>query len=340
MCKVVGEYIQNGAAAKIADNLYVGGNTLEELLHNWENVLQALSESNLKLSPNQTVINPHETSILGWVWNNGKLRASSHKISALSTCEIPKTVRQLRSYIGAYKVLSRVIKHSSQYLDKLEAMTANRKSSEILQWTDTLLSEFSKVQKSLSTNKVIKIPKRNSQLWIVPDGAQRCPGPGIAATLYTTDDINGQCKPQLAGFFSAKLKSNQSHWQPCEIEGLAIACAVSHWSPYIIQSMHKACVLSDSKPCCQAHEKLCRGEFSTNPRVATFLSAVTRYQVSIRHISGINNSLSDFGSRNTIECNSDSCKICAFINEISNSVVRSINISDLIAGRANIPYLS
>ena len=340
MCKVVGKYIQQGVAAKIADNLYVGGSTAEELLQNWENVLQALSDSNLKLSPNQTVINPHEVSILGWVWNNGTLRASSHKVSALATCDIPKTVRQLRSYIGAYKVLSRVIKHSSQYLDKLEAMTANNKSSDILQWTDSLLAEFSKAQKSLSTNKVIKIPRRNEQLWIVPDGAQRCPGPGIAATLYSTDDINGQCKPQLAGFFSAKLKSNQSQWQPCEIEGLAIACAVNHWSPYIIQSMHKACVLTDSKPCCQAHEKLCRGEFSTNPRVATFLSAVTRYQVSIRHISGINNSLSDFGSRNTTECNSDSCKICAFINEISNSVVRNINISDLIAGRANIPYLS
>ena len=237
MCKVVGKYIQQGVAAKIADNLYVGGSTPEELLQNWENVLQALSDSNLKLSPNQTVINPHEVSILGWVWNNGTLRASSHKVSALATCDIPKTVRQLRSYIGAYKVLSRVIKHSSQYLDKLEAMTANNKSSDILQWTDSLLAEFSKAQKSLSTNKVIKIPRRNEQLWIVPDGAQRCPGPGIAATLYSTDDINGQCKPQLAGFFSAKLKSNQSQWQPCEIEGLAIACAVNHWSPYIIQSM-------------------------------------------------------------------------------------------------------
>jgi len=337
MCKVVGQYIQQGIAAKIADNLYVGGNTPEELFNNWEKVLQSLSESDLKLSPNQTVINPQEVTILGCVWNNGTLRASSHKVGALATCDIPKTVRQMRSFIGAYKVFSRVIKHSSQYLHKLESMAANKKSTDILQWNDILLAEFSKAQKSLSTNKVIKIPKRTAQLWIVPDGAQRCPGPGIAATLYTTSDEKGQGKPELAGFYKAKLKSNQSLWLPCEIEGLAIACSVNHWSPYIIQSHHKACVLTDSNPCCQAHEKLCRGEFSTNPRVAT---AVTRYKVSIRHISGINNSLSDFGSRNTTECTSESCKICAFINEISSSVVRSISIPDLIAGRANLPYLS
>ena len=118
MCKVIGKFIQQGQAAKLADNLYVGGNTPEELYANWEQILHALSECNLKLSPNQTVINPQEVTILGWIWNNGTLKASSHSITSLSTCAIPKTVRQLRSFIGAYKILSRVIKHCSQYLDK------------------------------------------------------------------------------------------------------------------------------------------------------------------------------------------------------------------------------
>ena len=292
----------------------------------------------LNATPNQTVINPQEVTILGWIWNNGTLKSSSHSITSLATCTILKTVRQLRSFIRADKILSQVIKHCSQYLDKLDSMQANKKSNEILQWDEITLSEFLKAQKALSTNKIINIPSRNSQLWIVPDGAQR--SPGIAATLYTTDDTEGIGKPKLAGFYSAKLKGNQSQWQPCEIEGLAIACSVNHWSPYIIQSDHKTCILTDNKPCVQAHEKFCRGEFSTNPRVATFLSSVTRYQVSIRHIAGINNSLSDFGSRNTTECNSNNCKICSFINELSESVVRNISISDLMAGRSSIPFMS
>ena len=37
----------------------------------------------------------------------------------------------------------------------------------------------------------------------------------------------------------------------------------------------------DSKSCVQAHEKLCRGELSVSPRVSTFLSVVSRYQVTI-----------------------------------------------------------
>ena len=67
---------------------------------------------------------------------------------------------------------------------------------------------------------------------------------------------------------------------------------------YIVQSRHQTIVLTDSKPCCQGYEKLCRGEFSNSPRVATYLSTVSRYQVRIQHLSGSANTPADFASRN------------------------------------------
>ena len=75
-------------------------------------------------------------------------------------------------------------------------------------------------------------------------------------------------------------------WLPCEVETLSIAVASKHFSPYLIQSHHKACILTDSKPCVQAYEKLCRGEFLASPHVSTILSTVSRYQASVRHVSG------------------------------------------------------
>jgi hypothetical protein len=50
---------------------------------------------------------------------------------------------------------------------------------------------------------------------------------------------------------------------------------------YHTNQTYRTCVLTDSKPCMQAFEKLCRGEFSSSPRVSTFIST---YQVSIRHV--------------------------------------------------------
>ena len=77
-----------------------------------------------------------------------------------------------------------------------------------------------------------------------------------------------------------KLRKHQVTWLPCEIEALSIAAAIKHFSPYIIQSTHNTCLLTDSKPCVQAVEKLCSGEFSASPRVTSF----SRYQINVRHL--------------------------------------------------------
>ena len=48
MCTVFGNMIKSGSIAKIADDLYVGGNTIEELFNNWSMVLKIMLENSLK----------------------------------------------------------------------------------------------------------------------------------------------------------------------------------------------------------------------------------------------------------------------------------------------------
>ena len=47
MSRVLGDLIQEGIVAKLADDLYCGGNTPEELVTNWRKVLTALHHSDL-----------------------------------------------------------------------------------------------------------------------------------------------------------------------------------------------------------------------------------------------------------------------------------------------------
>ena len=54
--------------------------------------------------------------------------------------------------------------------------------------------------------------------------------------------------------------------------------ATKHFSPFLIQSSKRAYILTDSKPCVQAYEKLCCGEFSDSPRVSSPLCAATKLQ--------------------------------------------------------------
>ena len=106
MCRVLGNCLQDGIAAKLVDDFYCGADTPEELLQNWQRILDALQRCNLHLSASKTTICPQSTTILGWVWTQGQLSASQHRVATLSSCPRPDTVRGLRSLLAYTKPLA------------------------------------------------------------------------------------------------------------------------------------------------------------------------------------------------------------------------------------------
>ena len=181
--------------AKVADDLYIGGDTPEELLGTWEKVLSALQRCDLNLSAAKTIIAPKCTSILGWIWELGTIRANPHRVSTLSALRTPTNVSGMLSFIGAYKVLARVIKGSASLMAPLYDVVAGRDSKELIVWTDELRSSFKKSQDASSTNCSITLPRAADQLWIVTDGSVK--NLGLGATLYVTRGS----RVLLAGFF-------------------------------------------------------------------------------------------------------------------------------------------
>lgn len=334
MSRVLGDLIHEGIVTKLADDLYIGGETPEDLLNNWRRTLQALDRCDLRLSARKTSICPAQTTVLGWTWSQGKLTASKHRVSTLSSCEQPTTVRNMRAFIGAYKTLGRVIPKCASILAPLEDAVAGRQSQDEIKWSDSLLSAIRKAQSYLQSHHTVSLPKPSDKLWIVTDASVKENGLGATLYIQRSDNI------KLAGFYSAKTKKHQVTWLPCEMEALAIATAVKHFSPYIIQSEQKTAVLTDSKPCVQAYQRLCRGEFSNSPRVSTFLSTVSRYQASVLHLAGTANLPSDFSSRNAPDCEEDCCQVCTFVHKTENSVIRHINTEDILSGSASLPYTS
>ena len=324
LCLLFGDKVQQGIVAKVADDMCVGGHTVEQLFTNWSEVLDNFEKNGLKLKPPKTIIAPTHTQLLGWDWNNGSISASSHKILPLSKCDPPTTVTALRSYIGAYKFFNRVIRGCANHLDFLEKCIAGKQKNDKIAWSNQLLENFQASQKALSSVAVITLPKRSDQIIIIHDGSHI----GIGSVLYLkrNDSI------KLGGFFSAKLKSHQVRWFPCEIEALSIAVSVSHFAPYIRDSSQCTQILTDNRPCVQAWSKMRRGEFSTSARVATFMSTLSEFNVEVQHISGSFNLPSDFLSRNPLTCESHNCQLC------KSSVVRSLSVKDVLSGHKAVPF--
>ena len=330
LCTVLGEFVQQGFVAKIADDLNVGGFSLSNLSQNWSVVMNALHSNGLKLKGPKTIIVPLRAQILGWDWCEGKIAASKHKISALVSCDPPKTVTGMRSFIGAFKTFNRVVKRCTSYLSVMEELIAGKQKKDGIAWSDVSLQAFKSAQKALENTPSICLPRPSDELVIVHDGCNN----GIGSILFVRRDKS----IHLGHFFSAKLKSHHQKWLPCEIEALSITASIQHFSPFIRESENVTQVLTDSRPCVQSWHKLLRGEFSTSARVATFLSTLSEYNVELQHLKGKANLPSDFQSRNPPECSSKSCQICKFIDDTSDSVVRKISVDEILAGHAQVPY--
>ena len=80
----------------------------------------------------------------------------------------PNTVGQLRSFIGAYKVFSHVIRRCSSYLSPLDAVTTRRPSQDFSNWTDDLLAAFRSAQNPLLSAHTITVQRPEDQLWCHP----------------------------------------------------------------------------------------------------------------------------------------------------------------------------
>ena len=108
--------------------------------------------------------------MLGWDWHSGRISASKHKISALVTCDPPKTVTPMRSFIGAFKTFNRVVRQCTGYLSALEELIAGKQKKDGIIWSDTALLAFKSAQEALVDTPAIYLPRPSDELIIVHDG--------------------------------------------------------------------------------------------------------------------------------------------------------------------------
>ena len=332
VARVFGDFMAQSWFLKIADDLIIGANSISDLKQRWESVLQRLRDNNLSISAKKTYVCPTTVNIVGWIWKSGKLEVDLHRINPLTVCSPPDTVKQLRSFLGAARIVSRCIPRYAEYLSDLEELVAGKDSSDKLKWTETLQQRIKEAQKVLSSPKTITIPHPDDQLILVSDGCNS--PPAVGSTLY----VRRNGKNFIGGYFSAKIKKHQLLWLACEVEALCINLTINSFSNYIRESRNTTKFLTDSKACVDAFGILSKGGFSLSPRISSFLMNLNSLNVSINHAKGSDIALTDFSSRNPIICENKSCQVCQFVSDSMDIAVRSLTVDDVEKGHVKMPF--
>ena len=320
LAKILKEEMSHGIVARLADDLYVGGRDQQETADNYKRVLSKLQAANIKISPSKTKVFLQSVDVLGWIWKQGGyLSPSPHRVNAIknTTQTDIKTVKDMRSWLGLYKTLLPASPRLTLLLHPFDLEVADRDSKDDITWTRDLAHHFTVATEAVNELQTLYLPHPEDQLLIEVDAAKV--NPGLGHTVYAIKDN----KKIPVAFHSVKLSPHHSKWMACELEALAFSTAIQ--AEYnIIKEAKKPVILSpDSKPVADAIKLIKKGQYSSSPRIQSFINNVNRIPISVQLASGKTqqNISSDYQSRHPSNCEAQHCAICSFTEDLSNSVL-------------------
>ena len=361
---ILGDCIMAGWCVVLADNIYVMGHTMEDTVKHWQLVLDLLSVNNIKLSAKKTACFPEKLDLLGWTKVGKHLVPDSHRQNVIANAPLPDSVKDLRSYLGAYRTFFRCKKNMSNILKDLEEFQANKKSSEKLLWTEELKQKFVESKKEILQLDKLYLPKPSDQLVMTSDWSEK----GISATLWAmVDNV-----PHVVSRFSARLEKSMENMLtsasvkpktlPCDGEMAAVYVGIKSpvFSSHIKSSNNKTVCLVDNKPVVEASKLIKDGKFSSSRVINNLMTAISEYNLEFQHLSSKmgQNIIDDFGSRNPMKCqNGSSCKLCSFIKDCEGLTIGSLSfavadetlignidlksqnlIQDILHGKKSVPF--
>ena len=142
MCRVISDLLRKGSVIKIADDRYIGGNTVTELIHTWE---QLLKTTYAHRHPKLLFV-LKQISFLSECGSRGKISPSPHRTAPLTSATFPVKVKSMRSFCGSMKHLKACISNYSSLLAPIESATAGKDSKRHIQSCEKLSEDFEAVK--------------------------------------------------------------------------------------------------------------------------------------------------------------------------------------------------
>ncbi|XP_035988756.1 uncharacterized protein LOC118561082 [Fundulus heteroclitus] len=268
-------------ACAYLDDIVIYSGSWEEHLKHLEEVLRRLQSAGLTINPEKCVLAQSETEYLGFVIGNGVIKPQVRKVHAIESCPLPRTRKQLRSFLGMAGFYQRFIPNFSARAAPLTDMIGS-KCPMVIQWTKGAEAAFKDIQQSLGKSPVLHCPDFEKLFILQTDASER----SIGAVL-----LQGPAEDQHpVAFISRKLFPRETRYSTVEKEALAIKWALDSLKYYLLgreftlQTDHKAL-------------KWLQRMRDTNGRITRWYLAMQPFRFTVEHIPGKCNLTADYLSR-------------------------------------------
>jgi hypothetical protein len=198
------------------DDILVFSHSSEEHNQHLRTLFSSLRNYGILLNLTKCVFNVPEISFLGFNISSLGSKPIPDRVTDLQAYPPPKTVIQLRRFLGMLNFYRRFLpKDASIQAPLHDVLSGPRvKGSHPVTWTDTLLSAFNECKASLSQATLLAHPDSTAPLALVTDASTTAMGTVLQQRV--------QAALQPLAFFSRKLSPTQQKYSAYDRELLAI----------------------------------------------------------------------------------------------------------------------
>ncbi|UYV62918.1 K02A2.6-like, partial [Cordylochernes scorpioides] len=219
---IIGNLLWNGVC-NYQDDILIYSSTFKDHIELTKKIFDKLKENNIKLKLKKCSFAKQEIRYLGHTIGHNKIKPDPEKIKAINEFPQPKTVKQVRQFLGLAGYYRKFIPKFSEIADPLTSLTRKNK---LFKWTTEVNKSFQELKSHLSTDPVLSTYDPSLPCKLYTDASKL----GIGAILAQIGNDNQE---HVISFYSGKLLPHQQNYSAFELECFAIVQSVEYFEVYL-----------------------------------------------------------------------------------------------------------
>ena len=214
----------------IIDDILIYSKTPEEHEKHLRIVLQTLKDKQLYAKFSKCEFWLSEVKFLGHVISEKGVAVDPSKVEAIINWERPKTVTEIRSFLGLAGYYRRFIKGFSQIAMPLTRLT---RKGQTLEWNEKCENSFQELKVRLTSSPILTIPDPTESFTIYSDASKK----GLGCVLMQ--------QGKVVAYASRQLRPHEENYPTHDLELAALVFALKIWRHHLYGAKFE--VFSDHK---------------------------------------------------------------------------------------------
>lgn len=227
--------LNNEICMTYLDDIVIFSTSLQEHISRLKSVFDRLRNANLKIQLDKSEFLKKSVAYLGHIITPEGVKPNPDKISAIQNFPIPRTQKEIKSFLGLLGYYRRFIKDFAKITKPLTLCL--KKNAKIIH-DHSFIESFNTCKKILCNDPILQYPDFTKDFILTTDASN------VAIGAVLSQGTIGQDKP--VAFASRTLNESEQRYSTIEKELLAIVWACKYFRPYLFG--RKFTIVTDHRP--------------------------------------------------------------------------------------------